>query len=248
MGAVGDAIGSITEPILGGKQKVMQGKNFDPITEEEKVRIADIERKLTDLYNQNPDDMSNLFRQHLTQFLTSKQGPEASQEQLANATKFVDQIYTAPAQEAMRQQVADYTSAAQANAAAMGRAPNLDVATQQAIAGEAIRQQLGLNLNRGQMVGQEALRQNQEGYNRSLNQLNAALQGSGFLNNLNQRAFENRLNLLNARSGLAKFYQSERGMSNAGISTSPGLLGGIAGAAGQVAGTIGAIRDIKQGI
>lgn len=222
--------------VLGGDQ-VAPPEAHAEMTGEERQRLVEIEQQLKAMSSEagQPQDaeLQNMFRSQLVNFLGRDFGGAPTPEQLQQATSFVDQTFTAPAQEALRQTESEAQTAIQANTAALGRNPNLDVATQQAIAGEIARQRLGLQAERGARIGEQANVFTDRGFNQGIGQLQAGMSGSGFLNDLAQRSFENRLNLLNARTGVANIYQSNRLRLNQPGGTTPGLLGTLSSAAVQ---------------
>lgn len=228
---------AVTDTLFGGGQSQTENANFSQMTPEERKRLQDIESQITSTTsNQNAqgNNYNQLFQQQLTQFLAGgSQNPNPTPEQLQQATQFVDQTFTNPSQTALKQYGSDFQSQAQGKAAALGRDPNADIATQQAIAGEMAKQGLGIQAERGSRIAQGAQSLNDMAYNRGT-------QSSNFLNSLTQQAFGNQMSLLNARSGLAGIYQTERGQKAGIAQTSPGLLGGLTGAIGQVSGAIGA--------
>lgn len=221
----------ITNKLVGGKQSAINSSNFSQISPEETKRLQDIESQINSLFEgQSAErmqslaqsaDIQGLFANNLKSFLTN--GTNPTPEQIAQAEQFVDQTFTNPAQEVLRQRNADYASQAQAQAAALGRNPNADIATQQAIAGEGMRQGIGLSAERGQRIAQNVNDQ----FGRGLQGLQTGMQGSNFLNGLTQQAFGNQLSLLNGRTGLAGIYQNERGQRPVGIQTSSGVLSNI---------------------
>ena len=222
------AIKKATEFLVGGKQSVLDAKNFADMPPEERKRLEDIEAKINaeftkeDAYDPaQAKEIEKLFVDSLKTFMA--RDPNASPEDIAKATSFIDQTFTNPAQAQLKQQTMDLQSQYAAQAAAMGRNPNADIATQQAFLGEATRAGLSLNAERGARIQA----QTENSFNRGLTQLNAGMQGSGFLNQLGQQAFQNKLSLLNGRTGLAGLYQNERGQKAAGIQTSSGLLTNI---------------------
>lgn len=249
MGAVGDVIGGVSDTLFGGSPEVVQGKAFSPMSAQENERLKSIEKQIGDLYGQQgqQDSSVGLFRQQLSQFLAGgSSNPNPTPEQLKQATTIVDQTFTAPAQQQLQQNQADFASQQQAQAAALGRNPNSDIATQQAIMSATARAGQGLQSERGARIQQAALGLNDAGYSRGLQSLNAGMQGSSFLNNLGQQAFANRMGLLNARSGLAGIYQNERSQSTAGVQSSPGILGTVGGAIGQVAGIGSGLNSLSS--
>jgi hypothetical protein len=248
MSFVGKAISAVTEPIFGGGQKAQA--SHSGITTDEVARLNDIESKIGDLYKNQPSQVGlaqkdqqiqDLFRDHLIDFMSGAGKTEPTPEQLAQATDFVDKTFTAPTQTALNQYQSDFTDQQNARAAALGRNPNADIATQQAIFGEGQRNTMNLQNQRGAQIQQQAMGLNQLANDRSLQGLSAGMQGvnqglqtSGFLNSLQQQAMLNRMNLLNQKTGIANFYQADRGI--AGYGTNPGILGNISSGLGQISG------------
>lgn len=242
VGGIGDVVGGVTDTLFGGKQSPIQGSNYEKMSPAEAKRLQDLEGQINDLFGPQNDarvgamaqnkDIQNLFANNLKTFLLK--GGQNTPEDVNRASQFVDQTFTNPTQNVVNQNIADYQSQAQAKAAALGRDPNIDIATQQAIAGEGLRQNIGLQAERGNRI-QQAVKDN---YNQTLGSLNAGMQGSGYLNSLAQQAFSNQLNLLNGKTGLADFYQKERGKTTTNnVSTTPGIFGQINNGLGQIAQT-----------
>lgn len=235
MSQVGDAIGGATDFLVGGKPEYHENKAFGAKTPEEAKRLQDIESKINELFGQQSQagssnqaasqQLASMFQDNLKSFLAGgSQNPNPSPEQLQQASQFVDQTFTNPAQNQLKQQLNDLQSNYAASAASMGRNPNLDIASQQAFASDASKAGLGLQAERGARIQQEATRLNDQNYNRGLQGLNVGMQGSGFLNGLGQQAFTNRMGLLNARSGLADIYQRDRANQGTQTNFSSGLL------------------------
>lgn len=253
-GWVKKKVGGATDFLVGGK-KIDEYQKVAPVSEEEKKRQGAIEELIKAEYGQqgapsadvsfDPKDQAiqDLFREQLMTFMTGSKTSKPTPEQMAEATAFVDQTFTAPMQEVMRNQSADYESAAQAKAQALGRNANLDIATQQAIYGENMRNQNAITAERGSRIAQEGVRRNEGDFNRGLQGLQAGMNGtqlgfqnqqakmqrSGFLNDLAQRAFNNRMGLLNARSSLNDYMQRDRhgNITKGGGGTTSGLLTNI---------------------
>jgi hypothetical protein len=226
MSFVKDAVNTVTGGLLGESGGSSSG--YAQMSQDEIDRLRDIENQLKKQYskvgNENAD-FNNMFKQLLTNFVKGSDTPE----ELARASSFVDQTFTNPARAQINQNLSDFSAQADARAAALGRNPYTDIATQQAMLGETQRQNLALNTQRGQMIAD----------NRT-NQLNAGMLGGQFLNNLTQQAFANRMSLLNARSGIADYYQKQR-MQSQSSNGSAGLLGNLASLGTQTAGAIGGI-------
>lgn len=230
MSAVSDFVGGATDFLVGGKPQYHENRAFSDMSPEEQQRLKSIEGDNQNLYNQQgqQDPSVELFRQQLSHFLSGgSSNPNPTAQQLQQASQFVDQTFTAPAQQQLQQDQSNFASQQQAQAAALGRNPNADIATQQAILSASARAGQGLQAERGARIAQQAQSLNQETQNRGLQGLQAGMQGSGFLNQLGQQAFQNRLGLLNQRSGLADYYQKERSIPGTTQSTSSGLLTNI---------------------
>jgi len=239
MSAVKKAVSGATSFLVGGKQSVLDAKNFSDMPPEERKRLEDIEAKINaefakeDAYDPaQAKEIEKLFVDSLKTFMARDQN--AKPGDIEKATALIDKTFTDPAQAQLKQQTADLQSQYAAQAAAMGRNPNADIATQQAFLGDATRAGLSLNAERGARIQADIQTQTdnnensfQNSFNRGLSQLSAGMQGSGFLNQLGQQAFQNKLSLLNGRTGLAGLYQNERGQKAAGIQTSSGLLTNI---------------------
>ena len=248
MGAVGKAVkkvgsvaGKVGSFVFGGDSKPVQGANYAAMSDEEIARLQSIESEIERMFGEQgtlsksslaqSQEVQTLFADNLKNFLS---GGSANPEIQAQNASYIDQLFTNPAQKVIDQNVANYEAQAQAKAASLGRNPNADVATQQAIAGEAIRQNIGLQAERGQRI-----------QDLQTGQLNAGMQGGNYLSQLGQQAFTNRFNLLNQRSGLADFYQRQRSNTTTNnMSTSPGLLGNISNGLGQISKVGGQIGKI----
>lgn len=255
MGAVGKAISGATSFLTGGDPEVVSGGNYAGMTDPEKKRLKEIEDTIGNLFSeQGPlkasalsqnKDIQALFANNLKTFMTNN--GQATPDQIQQASNFVDQTFTNPTQNVVNQNISDYQSQAQGRAAALGRNPNADIATQQAIAGEGLRQNIGLQAERGSRIQSNVNDQ----YQRNLGSLNAGMQGSGYLNNLAQQAFQNQMSLLNGRTGLAQFYQAERGQKPVGVEHSSGLLGNVNSVLNQtqqIGGSIGKVAGMLGGI
>lgn len=220
----------ITEKLVGGK--TTKDTAFTDMSQSEIDRLKAIEGDLTSLgakQGAQADtaatqgaDFQKMFADQLKQFMLSDHGPNPTPDQIKSATDFVDQTFTNPAQQQLKQYGQDFGDQAAAKAAALGRNPNADIATQQAIAGEIARQGMGLQSERGSRIAQESRALNDASYNRGLSGLQVGQSGTGFLNDLQQRALSNQIGLLNGRTGLANFYQNERRVGKYG--TSSGIL------------------------
>lgn len=173
--------------------------------------------------NTQNSDAVNKFQSDLNNFLTNNPNGSPGANSVADATKTVDQTFTQPAQAAVNQQISNATSGYQARAAALGRDPNLDQSTNQSIANTAVQANLGLQEQRGQRIQQ----QTQQNYGNSLQSLQASSAGAGFLNNLGQQAFTNRLNTLNQNTIPLNYSLGATGQDTAHMQTNPGFLGSL---------------------
>jgi hypothetical protein len=234
--------------VLFGGGKTDRGA-YGNMSQQEIDRMNGIEGNLKDLFNTqtqegsgyqtDTNNIEQLFRDHLTQFLTNNGNP--SPEQTAAATNFVDKTFTAPTQNALDQYMGNFESEQNAKAASLGRNPNSDVATNQAIFGEGYRQTKNLQNERASRIASRADDQ-------GLQTLNAGLTGSNFLNSLTQQSFSNRLGLLNARSGIADYYQKNRGVLNQQGSGSAGLLPTLGSLGPNTNGAISGVTSAVKGI
>lgn len=230
MSAVTDAVKSVTGTLLGGNT-TETGAYMTPSSDDTSY-LNGIKGNLasgltTQQGNQSNNqsqlsDVQSQFYNDLSSFLAGSNGPNPTPDQIKQATDFVDQTYTNPTQNALNQYQSDFTDKSNAQAAAMGRNPNNDIATQQAIYGEGQRNTINLQANRASQIAQQAQNLNNTGYSRNLSTLNAGLQGSNFLNGLTQQAFGNQLSLLNGQTGLAQMGQNQNKVGQYG--TSSGLI------------------------
>lgn len=225
MSAVGKAVSGVTNFLVGGKPKYHENKAYGEMSPEEKARLNDIENQFQSMDPETQNALTSLFQDQLKSFIVGgSQNPNPTAEQLQQATQFVDQTFTNQAQQQLQQQGQDFASQQQAQAAALGRNPNADIATQQAIMSTMARAGQGLQAERGARIAQTSRELNDVGYNRGLQNLSAGMQGVGYLNSLGQQAFQNRLGLLNARTGIADYYQRNRANQGTTQTTSSGML------------------------
>ncbi len=221
-GVAASAGGAAINSLTGAGESQGQGAYAPPSSWETALNKQQ-EARLNEMYK-NPDtrdQLTDLFKSQLTQFLTKNASGAVTPEQVQQASAFIDQTFTNPAQNVLNQNLADYQAQAQGRAAALGRSPTADIATQQAIAGEGMRQNLGLQAERGSRIQTETNDQ----FKRGLMGLDAGMQGSNFLNNLGQQAFTNRISLMKGLSGIQDRLQRDRGIQ--GYTTSPGLMGNL---------------------
>jgi hypothetical protein len=165
------------------------------LMEQQYGQLGGMTGQLNQQYGQASQDYAQTaaqFRDALTRFATGSLEP--TPEQLAQSTAFVDQTFTAPAE----QQFGKFLDQAQektANrAAALGRT-SLDSAINQQFVGQASEVAQQLANQRGSLIAQRA---DELAYARPQQQLNALGQGAQFFNQPLQNAINNRLSLLNA--------------------------------------------------
>jgi hypothetical protein len=241
MSAVGKAIGGVTGFLSGGKG-IPQKNEGQAISAADQARQDQVGGSLEDLlnsYTKGPSSFSNqqssnqdvqdLFRQHLTDFIAADHGPNPTPEQLAQATSFVDQTFTKPMQNQIDQYNSRFQDSQNAQAAALGRAPGSDQATQQAVYTSGLQNLYNLQAQRGSQIQQQALGLNQQNFANQNQALQTGAAGSNYLNNLVQQALSNRVGLLNGLTGINQFNQTDR-LSNRTLSgggTTSGLLTNI---------------------
>ena len=273
MGVVKDFIEGGTEFLVGGKKKQKTTTQIEQETEEEKKlrnQLLQLIQGLSGPGSQYESDLSaarasaptlssqdkqiqDLFRNNLISYLSgpSAQG-RASPEQVASATDFVDQTFTAPARQQLQEFQKQFGEQQSQQAAILGRQP-LDTALQDRTAQNLAPLFLQLGAERGSRIAQRTdevpLRniqvglQGLSGVNNILNQ-----QGfqSNFLSNLANQALSNRINLASAQSqgftGLLDRLRQERfgragqtqtGTQDRGLA---GFIGGIQQVAQPFAG------------
>jgi hypothetical protein len=199
-------------------------------------------------YSQGTMDFQNMFRDILTKAVASDMaGGSYNPEQLANATKFVDDTFTASGKIALD----DFDRSQRERAASLGRDPNMDFQAGNIIADQSRR----LGAERGAQIAnridQTAMRGLQTA-SQGLGQLaNQDVVRSSFLNDLSQKAFNNRVNLLNQRTGIGNIYQNERfqNVSQAESQTTPGQSGGLLGGLSNLSSGVSGVIDLgKQAV
>lgn len=193
------------------------------------------------------EQFKSLLNQSLTKdFALNGANPA---EARAAAEKFTDETFT----NAARARLQDFRSQVEGDlrskAASLGREPNLDSATQSRIFEESMRGLRDLELERGARVAERA---DMLGYQRPLEQLERAAGGLGvyqgqssFITDLANKARENRLNLINMRTGFADRQARERGV-NVSQYTNPGLIGAAGGLMQGTAGLVQGYRGLQD--
>lgn len=217
IGGIGGAIGGVTDlvgGIMGGGQKTSSNQqggfsneqtssrtlgpqtDYDRFVEQlSRQQLGGLGQQLGQQQGQASADyqaIASQFRDALTRFATGTSQP--SPEQLAQATSFVDQTFTAPAQQQYGQFLQQAQDASSRKAAALGRS-SLDSAIQGQFAGQASDVANQLANQRGSLIAQRA---DELAFGRPQQQLAALGQGSAFFNQPLQNAMSNQLALLNA--------------------------------------------------
>lgn len=143
----------------------------------------------------NSQDIDALFKQALTKYAAGSGNP--TPDQLQQATSYVDQTFTAPAQTQYNRFLDQAQSQIANRAAQLGRS-STDVGYQREFASQAGNAAEDLANQRGSLIGQRA-----DYLTNQLpqNQLSALYQGSSYFNQPVNQAFNNRLSLLNAATG-----------------------------------------------
>jgi hypothetical protein len=183
-------------------------------------------------------EFTRMFQDLLTKSIASDMagGGNFTPEQLAGATKFVDETFTKSAQVQLDQVSRDFEQQQRARAAALGRDPNMDMQTQAAIGTRLADLNAQLGAERGAQIAGRLDQLPQRA-------LGSAALGSAFFNDLSQRAYNNRLGLINARSGIADRFAAERGRNSTTSMTTPGEDRGLLG---NIGGLVGAGREIGR--
>lgn len=201
---------------------------IERMSPEELKRLEEIEGELTKLLGgQQPGQaersafeaetapLAEAFKTLLTDTVQKQMGdPQAARE-------YVQATFTRPAEERLRQFTSDFENQQRARAASLGRDPNIDYETNRGIYSELARQQANLAAEESARVAQRP----QELAQLGLQGLGGLQQRSAFLTDLGQRAMENRLNLLNARTGIGDAFFRERASQRFQKGPTPGAFG-----------------------
>lgn len=227
----------VEQDLLKTKQPELD-RQYEEALKKQQEEQAKLQQSLT------PDqEIQNLFKSRVTEYLSKKQDGSIDPQALASARAFVDETFTRPAEEQLQMAQSDYASQLGAQQAALGRTGGMDSTFQANLFGSLANQRAKLGAARGEAIAN--LTQDMQ-FNQPLRQIGAGLQGlqgvssiqsqnafpTTFLNELNQQAFNNRMallnNLSNVRSGNQTVTQSGPNM---------GLAGNLA-AIGQGVGSI----------
>lgn len=253
LSSVTGAVGGITKSILGGGDKDSSQdlvKNIQAPGSVEQGLNSSVNDQLQSLlnngqyvgnqnanaYSQQTDPIAQLFKTNLTKYLSTGQDGKIDPNVLQNATQFVDQTFTQPAQQLANLTNNQFQAQQAETAARLGRQVS-DSSLQSQLNQQMLNTNAQIGTQRGNLINQQA---NFTQFQNPVQQLQTGAQGltglqqnSQFINNLNQQAFTNRLSLLNGQSGQAGRYQNERiagaGMSVDNQGPSKGLLGSIGG-------------------
>ena len=153
---------------------------------------------------QTQGELNSLFRDVLINFSVG-QG-DASPEQIADATSFVDNTFTMAAQQSLNQQIQDFQGGQDTRAAALGRQPT-DIGFQAELFKTTADAQNQISLERGSRIAQRA---DDVAFNRPQTMMNNLGQASNFFNNNAANLLSNQSNLLNMASGQQDRSQKER--------------------------------------
>jgi hypothetical protein len=204
----------------------------------------------------NSNQINDLFRNALVSFVSG--GGRPTPENIADATSFVDQTFTAPAQKQFQDYVDTLSTNTSARAAALGR-NSLDSSINNQFVSAGTNAAKDLANERGSRI---ASRADELSYARPMEGLQSLLQASNYFNTPLQQAIANRLNLLNSttaqqglglnariRQGTTKVVQngSEDATSNtAGRTTEPVSFGTNLTNAGNALGQgISSLADLR---
>jgi len=235
MSFISDIISPVGDLLLGsGETTVRSDTTLAPATQQE----VDVRQSLLDridqLFATSPgfnEALTGQFRNLLVDFAGRDEVGRLTPEGIAEATDFVDRTFTQPASQVLAESQRQFTAQQEARAAQLGRQPT-DTAFQQQLAQEFTRGGVALASERGQRIGELALKLPQLRQEASL----ARLTG---LSDINERAQRNRLSLLNQQTGFLGQLQQERlsskGTTQVTQAPSAGVLGDVAGIASTVA-------------
>lgn len=201
VGAVGNILGA------GGKQTASESQTgssqttFDPISGREKQAqdaVFDLLGRQGTILNREQGaagsdamKVNQLFRNLLVN--TMQSNGFASPEQIAQATAFVDETFTKPAQMQLERFGDSFTQQQAARAAALGRQPD-DLGFQRELASELAQREADIAAQRGGLVQQRA---DELAFQRPAQQAQLGLSGAQFFNQNAQRLFQNQVNLAN---------------------------------------------------
>lgn len=166
--------------------------------------------------SQMVSQLNDLFRNTLVKFAASDFGSKPTPDQIAEATSYVDQTFTVPAQRVFDQQISKFEQGQAQKAAALGRT-SLDSAYQNDTRNAVANTAADLGAQRGVQIAQKT---NDIAYTQPMQNLNSLGQSSNFFNTQLQNAINNRVGLLNLATGQQSLGQNIR--LNTGTSTTGG--------------------------
>jgi hypothetical protein len=257
-GAVGNIVGGVTGQ--GGKKRTSVAQDSRSFTETAPASKGElgagrlVDQGLGQLgafaqgelagADKEADAVNNIFRNLLINTMQS-QG-FANPEQIAKATEYVDATFTNPARQQFQRGIEDFQGAQDARAAALGRQVNdtgfnVDTAAQ-------FQRGLGdIELQRGALLQQKA---DELAFQRPMQQAQLGLQGSAFFNDRAQRAFQNRVGVLDMASQRQNqlFDQRLRSGTQVGTTNQTTTQQNKAGLGSRIAGIASGVVGLGQGI
>lgn len=266
MSAVVDAIsgglGSVVDAVTGGSpknqssnsitqdiQKTLGGPTSNQlqanqVSSNQLGGLQDILSNQTGFAQGQSNQVNDLFRNLLTNFATGTGQP--TPQQLQEATDYVHQTFTIPAQTQYNQFLNQAQTAESDRASALGR-NSTDSAYQREFAGQASQAAQNLADQQGSLIAQRAdYLSNQL----PTQQLSSLLQGAQYFNTPLQQAMSNRLNLLNASTQQQNLGLQNQIASGGAMSTSTGQNSAYVqpSLGQQIAGGAQGIGSIGQGL
>lgn len=257
MGIVKDAVEGAGDFLLGGDKTTKQTVDIAPASQEEVAIRERIAKDLQDLIARSQGQQESIDAQAQGVQLTDKDLAiqelfrdaikqaviGANPDQMQQAEQFVDATFTRQAEAARQRTLQELSDRSGAQAAAQGRT-GADSDTSDRFARQALQTSQDIALERGARIAQDPLRRAQAA--------SVGLQGIGqiqqqnafapsFLTDLNTRALNNRLALMNAQTQGLNRFRDER-FKGAGItstqSEATGLIPLVQGVAAPIGGAM----------
>lgn len=255
-GTVGSVISPVTN-LLGtskgtssGTSSTTQQRDLAPLTQEELARQRNIDAAISQGLGQvdsaaaenlaGQSELNKAFRDILLKLSTGSLSP--SQEQINEASTFVDEVFTKPANIALERSIQDFQGAQQGQAAALGRQPD-DIGFQEELLGNIVRGQQDIQSQRAGLIQQRA---DELSFNRPTQLAGALGQGAQFFNQSATNLLNNRINLLNAGTAQQQLGQRERELK-AGV-TQTGNTTGKSTQTGSILDTVSQLGNIGSSI
>lgn len=264
MGAVVDAVGSVTDTLFGSGDQTQRVETNLPAAsaEEQRLRRQFIEQ-LEDLVTEQTQfreqqlasaeatqpteldkQIQDLFRKASIEALSVTKDGKIDPDRLAEAESFVDQTFTAQARETQNRSIQQLEQQIAERAASQGRSAT-DADALDRLIRARLQSDRDLSLERGSRVAQAALALPQQKLAAGIEGLRgvtAAQQQNAFsptfLSNLNAQALQNRIALANLQTGGIDRLLKERIAGSGQTTTIPG----------QDLGLLGNISQIKAGV